>query len=171
MSCSPSTHAGRSSASLAAGDVRPADPAVDPEQLDAVRLAAQDALTLAGHTQLESHERLAVAQRRRRGQRRAVALDEPVLALSERRQRAEEPRVAEEWSVLAPLCRDECCRGSSRSGRDSLECGSLGSRQAVAGGGQFLKQAPEGRPEERQVRIVARRQLGEIGRASCRERV
>src|SRR4029079_5223572 len=89
----PSTLAGRWRASLAVRDVRPADRAIDPEQLDAVRLSAQHPLAHVGHAQLESHERVPGAERGRGRKRRAVTLDEAVVSLPERGERAEEPRV------------------------------------------------------------------------------
>jgi hypothetical protein len=66
-------------------EVRPADPPVEPEQLDAVRLAAEHAFTELGQVELP------------------IAFHEPVRPLAERGEGAEEPGVAEERRVFAPL--------------------------------------------------------------------
>src|SRR6185503_11632236 len=113
------------------------------EQLDAVRLSAQHPLAHVGHAQLESHERVPVAERRRWRKRRAVTLDEAVVSLPERGERAEEPRVAEERRILASLCCDERGGSGARTCLDRLECMSLRSREPVARRRQLLEQAAQ----------------------------
>ena len=67
------------------GEVGAADPAVDAEKFDSVGLAAERVFSGHCQPQLESREKLAVAERRRRGKWCAVVgFEEPRLSLPER---------------------------------------------------------------------------------------
>src|SRR5215211_9481601 len=97
-------------------DVAAADPAVDAQDVDAVGLAAEHALAVVGQSQRKPREALSVAERRRGGERSTVlGLDETAGALSERRERAEEPGIAEEGRVFEVLRGDEGGRGGARA--------------------------------------------------------
>src|SRR4051794_26557802 len=146
-------------------DVRAADPAVDAEQLDAVGFAAECLLAGCRQPQLQSCERLAVAERRRREKRCAVlALEEPRRSLPECVERPVEPGVAHEGRLLEPLCCDEGGGRCARTGSDRLERTSLRPREAVGRGRQLLEQPAQRGSEERQVLILARRPLAQCRR-------
>src|SRR5581483_12036117 len=103
--------------------VRAADPAVELEELDPVRVAVEHPLPLAREAQADTTEELRVAERRRRGQRVAVRrLDEARGSAPERCEDPEEPCVAEEGHALEPLRGRECRRWRRRACRDRLKC-------------------------------------------------
>jgi hypothetical protein len=129
--------------------VRPTDPAVEPEQLDAVGVAAEDVAPGPGQARGEPGEGAGVSVRRRRRQRTAVvALHEPAVPAAELRERPEEPGVAEERRLLELLRRSEGGGRSARARRDRLERAALGPREPTTRGRQLLEQPQQRRAEQ-----------------------
>jgi hypothetical protein len=121
--------------------VRAADPAVQAQERDAVRLTLEHLPTGAGQPQGQPGERVSVAEGRGGRERPAgLGLDEPGLAGAESGERAEEPGVAEERRSFEVLLGDEGGHRRLRAGRDGLHRPSFGSGHAVARGRQFFEE-------------------------------
>ena len=143
-------------------DVRAADPAVDAEEFDAVGFAAERAFSGRGQAQVQACEPLAVAERRRFGKFAAVrGFDEPRLSPPESTEDPVEPGVAEERRLLQSLRRDEGGRWCPRAGGDRMQRPSFRPGQAVCRRRQLLQQPPQCGAEERELRGLARRPLGQ----------
>lgn len=71
--------------------MRPADPAVDAEQVDAVRLTAEHALAYLGEPHGELSEAMLIPWSRGRERLAALRLDEALLPSPELPERREEP--------------------------------------------------------------------------------
>ena len=114
---------------------------------------------------------LAVAERRRGRQRGAVVgLEEPRFSLPERREGSVEPGVAEERRLFEPLCGNERGGRCARAGGDRLERPPFRAREPVCRRRQLLEQPPQRCGEERQLRGVTRRPLGQRRRLGRLER-
>jgi hypothetical protein len=142
-----------------------ADPAVDAEEFDSIGFAAQCLFAGCRQSELESCEGLAVAERRRRGQWCAcLGLEEPRLSLPEGGEGSVEPGVADEGSLLEPLCFNEGGGRCARAGGDRVERPSFGPREPVCRRGQLLEQPPQRRGDKRQLRALTSRPLGQCRR-------
>ena len=147
--------------------MRPADPAIDAEKLDAVGASTEGSLAVLGQPQGDPREDLAVAERGRRRKRIAfVGLDEAVVARAEGRQGAVEPGVAEEGSRLEVLGGEERASGSRGAVRDLLERAPFQAGEAVARRRKLLEQAAE-----RERLLVDGHKLRKGDRLRCAHRV
>ena len=124
-----------------------AEPAVEPEQLDAIGVAAEHAFARIRQPEANRAEAAAVAERRRHRQRATVVVfHEPDVPAAEPGERPEEPGVAQKGRLLELLRRHERRRRGGRARRDRLERSALRSGEAVARRGQLLKQARSSAP-------------------------
>src|SRR5262245_27678348 len=146
-----------------------AEPAVDPEHLDAIGAAAEHVPADVGEREWRGGEAPRLAARRRRG--KPAAFRRSNKRLPARREPGEpppDPGVAVERRLLTILHGEEEPPGRGRAGGEHLEQRALAPRKAVTGAGKLLEQAVEGRPQERQRGSALREQTLDrrrVGRA------
>jgi hypothetical protein len=93
-----------------------------------------------------------------------LGLEEPRLSLPEGGEGSVEPGVADEGSLLEPLCCNEGGGRCARAGGDRVERPSFGPREPVCRRGQLLEQPPQRRGDKRQLRALTSRPLGQCRR-------